>query len=278
MTRRVQKLIASAAVVVGVVVAVGGPIVIGRVGSAAEDSLSVTSDALVAVAETVDVAASSIGTVRSSLGSVAAAADELAVTVEASTDVLDEVSDLTANEIPESLEAFQDSLPALISVGGAIDRTLRALSFFGVDYDPERPFDEALAALGTSLEGVPERLREQSVNLTTATEGIEGVIANTEEIARSIGALEQDIVLTEELLGEYRVTTGQAARLVADARSDLRVGVLISQVFVMLFGLVFAATQLPVLVGVADRQDRRSEETDDGHQAVEPLELPEGQP
>lgn len=277
MTRRVHQSIAIAAIVTGLVVAVGGPIVVGRMGSAAEDSLVVTSNALVAVAETVEVAASSIGTVRTSLGSVAAASDELSVTVDASTEVLDEVAELTANEIPESLEAFQDSLPALISVGGAIDGTLRTLSFFGVEYDPERPFDEALAALGTALEGVPERLREQSVNLEEATTGIRGVVDNTRDIATSIAALDADIRVTEELLGEYRVTTGQAARLVSDARDEVRVAVVLTQVFLVLFGLVFAATQLPVLVG-ANRQQDGSDEADERSRTVEPGELAESQP
>lgn len=277
MTRRVQRMIAVVAIVVGLIVAVGGPIVIGRIGTATEDSLVVTSDALVAVAETVEVAASSIGTVRSSLGSVADAADDLAVTVDASTEVLTEVAALTATEIPESLEAFQDSLPALISVGGAIDGTLRALSFFGVDYDPERPFDEALAALGTSLEGVPERLREQSTNLSAATSGIQGVVHNTEDIARSIAALDRDIQVTEELLGEYRITTGQAARLVSDARGEVRVAVLLSQMFLVLFGLVFAATQLPALVGLTDSNPEPAQQPDENSQTVEPLELTEGE-
>lgn len=277
MTRRVQQAIAAWAVVVGLTLAIGGPIVVGRIGAAAEDSLIVTSDALVAVAETVEVAASSIGTVRASLASVSDAAADLAVTVDASTEVLTEVSALTANEIPESLEAFQDSLPALISVGGAIDRTLRALSFFGVEYDPERPFDEALAALGTSLEGVPERLREQSANLDTATSGIQGVVTNTEDIAESIAALDEDIQVTEELLGEYRITTGQAARLVSDARSEVRVAVVISQVFLVLFGLVFAATQLPLLAGVSDGDGGRSQQAAESSETIEPVELTEGE-
>lgn len=276
MSLRVHRLIAIAAIVMGLAAALGGPVVVGRMGAAAEDSLVVTSDALVAVAETVEVAASSIGTVRGSLSSVAAAADDLSLTVDASTRVLTEVAALTATEIPESLEAFQDSLPALISVGGAIDGTLRTLSFFGVEYNPERPFDEALAALGTSLEGVPERLREQSTNLETATLGIEGVVDNTEDIAESIAALDADIQITEQLLSEYRITTGQAARLVSEARGDVRVAVVVSQVFLVLFGLVFAATQLPALVG-ANEQPHGADKAHEGGSPVEPSELTEGE-
>jgi len=276
MSPRVHRLIALAAIVMGLAVAVGGPVVVGRVGAAAQDSLVVTSDALVAVAETVEVAASSIGTVRGSLSSVADAADDLSLTVDASTRVLTEVAALTATEIPESLEAFQDSLPALISVGGAIDGTLRTLAFFGVEYNPERPFDEALAALGTSLEGVPERLREQSTNLETATLGIEGVVDNTEDIAESIAALDADIQITEQLLSEYRITTGQAARLVGEARGDVRVAVVVSQVFLVLFGLVFAATQLPALVG-ANEQPHGTDKAHEGGSPVEPGEPTEGE-
>ncbi len=262
----------------GLTMAIGGPFVIGRIGAAAEDSLAVTGDALIAVAETVDVAARSIGTVRSSLDSVADAAADLSITVAASTEVIEEVAQLTSNEIPESLEAFQDSLPALISVGGAIDGTLRTLAFFGVEYDPDRPFDEALAALGTSLEGVPERLRDQSSNLTATTEGIQGVVDNTDDIARSLRSLDENIRQTEELLGEYRLTTGQAARLVTEAQDDVRIGVIITQVFLILFGLVFAATQLPVLVGgSAPAENEEGSESRDERESVEPREAPEGE-
>lgn len=277
MSRTLQRWIAGVAIGFGLLLAVVGPLVVGRLGTAARDSLAVTGEALDAVAETVDVAASSIGTVRSSLDSVSAAAADLADTVDAGTEVLDEVAQLTATEIPESLEAFQDSLPALVSVGAAIDRTLRALSLFGVDYDPDRPFDEALAALGDSLEGVPERLRDQSSNLEAATEGIGGVVDNTTDIAASIASLDEDIRVTEELLGEYRVTTGRAARLVTDAESDVRIGVLAAQILLAVFGLVFAATQLPVLVPPTDDDTRRSSEAEDGPERVEPLELAEGE-
>lgn len=274
MTPQIQRAIAAGAAVVGLLMAVVGPVMVGRLGAAAQESLAVTSEALGAVAETVEVAASSIGTVRSSLTAVSDAAADLSSTVDATTQVLDEVAALTANEIPESLEAFQDSLPALISVGGAIDGTLRTLSFFGVDYDPERPFDEALGALGQSLDGVPERLRAQSENLEDATTGIQGVVRNTDDIARSIGDLDADLSSTEELLSEYRITTGEAAQLVTEARDDVRLGVLVSQVLLVLFGLAFAAVQLPVL---ANAEQSGARQTHDGGGSIEPEQLAEGE-
>lgn len=274
MSPRVQRAIAGLAAAVGLLVAIVGPVMVGRLGAAASESLAVTSEAVGAVAETVEVAASSIATVRSSLGAVSDAAADLSDTVDATTEVLDEVAALTSTEIPESLEAFQDSLPALVSVGGAIDSTLRTLSFFGVDYDPDRPFDEALAALGESLEGVPERLRAQSVNLAEATGGIQGVVTNTNDIARSIAALDGDLQETETLLSEYRVTTGQAARLISEAEDEVRLGVIVSQVLLLLFGLAFAATQLPALL---NGKDDGASQPNDGTESVEPLELTKGQ-
>jgi hypothetical protein len=80
---------------------------------------------------------------------------------------MDQASELLVGDIADSLQATVDTLPGLIDTASVIDTTMRALSFFGVDYDPDEPLDEALIDLQLSLTPIPGQIRGQAEVLGT---------------------------------------------------------------------------------------------------------------
>jgi chromosome segregation ATPase len=171
-------------------------------------------------------------------------------TTESIGEILTQTADLAGGDIANSLESAIETLPALISTTRVIDRTMRALSLVGVDYDPESPLDQALTDLETSLAPIPEQIREQSELLRAVDDDLSGIAddgrrlsavlletrlemedarrvltsasANAQAAAESIEAIESEIATYDALA---RATALAAAiALLAAASTPLLVG------------------------------------------------------
>jgi hypothetical protein len=255
---------------------------------------------------------STIREVNASLGTVETAARNASTAISTTQPVLVEVEILTAETVAESLETFQDSLPQLVEVAGAIDDTLVTLSRFeldqeiplgtlnfgplgevelpsvnldfglGVEYDPERPFDESVSELGASLEGVPEQLRSAGENLNAATANLSTVTGDLDSVANDLRDVEMQLSQVPSLLDDYLVIledlqneVQNAQDQVTDQASTLKI--------ILTVGLIWLAlTQLaPLYLGYEllsagrvlpqdrDRVEEKVDETEEQVQAAE---------
>ncbi|MBE2198879.1 MAG: hypothetical protein IAE79_09735 [Anaerolinea sp.] len=166
-----------------------------------DDTLVLASQGLDTAVDSLELAKSTLGDVNDGLDTVEGATLSMAKTVTDTRPLLDQVSVVVSQNAPASVEAMQDSIPALASVAATIDQTLIILSQFrideeilgvpfrydlGINYEPTVPFDQAFIGLGASLDGLPEELRSVEGNLTIAN-------ANLAAISDSIVAISQDI-------------------------------------------------------------------------------------
>ena len=101
---------------------------------------------------------------------------------------------LTAKRIPDTLRDVESAMPALIEAAGAVDSTLRALSLFGVQYDPATPFDQALVELDDGLEGLPEQIESQGRLLAGLADHLETVSGQTDAVAGRIAEVNEALV------------------------------------------------------------------------------------
>lgn len=132
-------------------------------------------------------------------------------TTESVGDIIIETAELAGGDIADGIDSAIDTLPALISTSRVIDRTMRALSLVGVDYDPESPLDQALTDLETSLAPIPGQIRAQSELLRE----VEGDLAGIAEDGRRLSAV----------LLETRLEMEDARRVLTSASANARAAV-----------------------------------------------------
>ncbi len=239
---------------VGVLVGVGGAVVgqglVTDVSRDAETALVLVTDGLESGQASIELAGTAVTDLESAVGTAVTASDEVADTLANSGQLIGEVARITGEDLPESIEAVDAAMPGLIRVAGLIDNTLRAARFFGADYDPDRPFDEAVADLDASLEGMPDDLRTQATLLADSTEDVAQIASTARVLSSDLGELRAELAATSQILSEYESTAAEATELVAQLSADLDERAVLLRVFVVAFGLVFAAGQIaPLWIG-----------------------------
>ena len=198
-----------------------GLIMVRNLSDYLEESVGVTESALGAVEETLGLIESVATEMEGAIGSAAGSIESVAEGVSAAAGDLESVADFLDGELQESIQALLDTMPAAIQTAGVIDRTLSALSFVGVDYDPAQPFDQSLIAVEAALEGIPTQLGTQA-------EAIRGLVPISEQFAEaaaataeSFQALSAELASSQQVVDSYRATLDQAQAVVERARSSL---------------------------------------------------------
>jgi hypothetical protein len=190
------------------------------------------------------------GDVADSLRSVQRTVTDGAITLTQIAKVTDDLGELLGAEVPASLEAVRSTMPGLISTAGVVDGTMRALSFVGVDYDPDLPLDESLTRLDRELAAIPEQLRNQGPVLEEVARGLSEFGGDTLLIGDDLAGIRARLTESEALLDEYTLAAEQAESLLGSLRGDLERLGRTGRWIVLVLGLAIAATQtLPILAG-----------------------------
>ena len=159
-------------------------------------------------AEVIDAAQGAIGELRTVLADVATVTDQVGASSGELVTVLDGVSTLTTEDIPETLAAVENSLPALLDTASVIDGAMRTLSFVGVDYNPEQPFDESIAEIQVALDGLPEQIAEQGAVLESTLPDIADSAERMQGVGDQIRAMDGNLADAEAALGGYDTALG----------------------------------------------------------------------
>lgn len=177
--------------------------------SAVWASASVTpsvSEATDSARRLISSADQTLAEVRSTLEVVGSVSDDVATQTEAAADALDEVATLTSERIPAALEAIEATLPALVDTAAVIDDTMRALAAFGIPYDPEVPFDQALLVLQSELDGLPETIASQGDNLADLVPEIRQAGADTGELSGHLSVIDTSLGEAQGAIVEFGTT------------------------------------------------------------------------
>ncbi len=234
MFRRILGLIILLIGVAGVAVAFGGlrmsHQLLDSVGAQVDSGLQLTSESLDNVNATLELAKDTVADVNLSMNTIQTTTLDLAQTMEETRPLIEQSTLVATEQVPDSIEAVQEAIPALTDVAGTIDSTLATLSRFridreilgfefkydlGIDYDPEVPFDEAVVGIGDSLEGVPENLRALAVYLEVANDNLETISNDIYALSTDLERLNENITELDPILDEY-------IRLVTELNDTLR--------------------------------------------------------
>jgi hypothetical protein len=223
------------------------------------NSLMLATQSLDTAGDTLALARDSISAARDGLGATAATLSSTSQSLTDSQTMIDNISGVITQEVPEGIEGVQTALPNIIQVAGIIDRTLVTLSSvgidrtiplpfggsfplrfdLGIDYEPEVPFDESLRQFETSLVGLPESLRGLEDDLRLTNDNLATLAADFQTTGNNLAALDGQIEALLPLLDQYTVLVGDLQATIAGIESNLagRMNVLRIGLIGLLIGL-----------------------------------------
>lgn len=238
-----SRLIAVVLLLVGIVgigIAVAGVLfgvqVVDAIGEALDQTLELTSESLDTVNDTLVLTKQTISQTGQAIGTVGDTTDSVAQMLDDTRPLLDAASKVATEDVPNSLDATQSAIPNLVAVAATIDNTLETLSTFqfertilgvpigfdlGVDYQPEAPFDESVAQIGTSLEGMPDNLRGLQVHLGAASDNLATVSDNLQMLTEDLAKIEDSVEEVGPLLDDYISIVNQINDNIAQTRANV---------------------------------------------------------
>jgi hypothetical protein len=221
----IRRLIAILLLIIGLAgvgLSIAGVVISARVVDAIwgtlDQTLTLTSRSLGTVEETLGLAKTTIADVNVGLNGVEETADSLAKTLADTQPLLAEIATLTSEDVPGSIENVQAAIPNMALVAGAVDSALVTLNDFridetilnqrisydlGINYQRGIPFDETVITLGSSLDGLPERMRALEPTILTANENLAAVSVNIYTVSDDLGVINGRVAEVSPLLDSY---------------------------------------------------------------------------
>lgn len=222
MIRRFVGLIIIIVGLGGIILSVIGlraaPQLIDTIGDSLEANLVLVSESLDTVQETLLLAQSTVGEVTGGLDTVEESAVHLSQTINQTQPLLDQVSTIASDDVPQSLDAIQAAIPDLVQIAAAIDDTLTVLNSFrvdqqilgipikfdlGIDYDPAVPFDESVSEIGRSFETLPGQLRDLDEYVIVANDNLALISEDVLAISQDLDGVNGRIAELDPLLEDY---------------------------------------------------------------------------
>ena len=208
-------------VVLSLVGLVAGLILVQGLSSYTRASVSVSQSALGAISQTIEAFDELAADTSASLDAASRSVEEASTTVDTAISGLDGLATLLEEDIPETFESIRTSMPAAIQAANAIDGTLRALSFFGVDYRPEEPFDESLSRINAALASLPDDLRTQSESIRELIPSGEALVGEIDQLSAQLDGVGESLSRFTSLAATYESTITEAETSIEEANGSI---------------------------------------------------------
>jgi methyl-accepting chemotaxis protein len=201
-----------------------------------DNTLILAADSLDTVAETLLLTKTTVIQVEESLETVGETAAELSQTIDNTQPLMNQITIVATQELPDSLEAVQSSIPDIAEAAGAIDDTLLLLDSFevdrkifgvpirfdlGVDYQPDAPLDDTVNQLGESLDGIPDSLRGLEVNMSAVSQNLDNIGSNVLTISEDLERINQSVGEVEPLIDDYIRLIEETDLLIQEAQDSI---------------------------------------------------------
>lgn len=230
---------------------VGWSLVAGG-GDAVTDSVDSARRALTAVYDTTRVVNDTFDAVAESLRDVQITMSDTSLTLTQASAVTRNLGTVITVDVPESIDAVRATLPGLIRTAGVVDSTMRGLSFFGVDYDPEVPLDESIGTIDAQLAEIPTVLRSQQATLDSVAGDLSTFSSATLEIADDLATIRLHLAEASDVLGGYESLVADGGAVLDDLEDRVGSSMSALRIAVVLVGLGLTVTQAAtVAAGVA---------------------------
>ncbi len=198
--RRYLVVIGAIGLVASAFVAIAGWALISTITTGGADTIGSASVAVKDVGSATEAAAQAVASMRRVVEDIEGTARSTGMTLSTVADLVAEVGDQAEGNVAQSLESAVDAMPGIIQTGRGIDRTLRALSLVGLDYEPETPLDEALESLRDSLAPLADEIRDQAQLLDVAAEDLIGIGNDARSLATRLLVIRLELADAEQVV------------------------------------------------------------------------------
>jgi hypothetical protein len=188
---------------------------------AALRSLELTADVLDTVDETAGVIDATFTSTVEGLRAAESSMADVAATLTDVAAVAGDLTGLVADDLAGRLDAALVTMPPLVDAARVIDRSMRALSFFGVDYDVEVPLDRSLEQLRRELAPLPAELRRQAHAMEGVAGDLAGFGSTSLRLAGDLGAVRARLEESGGMVERYRSAAERVAGLVAELEEEI---------------------------------------------------------
>jgi methyl-accepting chemotaxis protein len=273
MIGRVMGILMLLVALAGITLSIAGGIFSGQavtaIGISLDSTLALTTESLDTVAATLILTKNTVVDVNAGLDTVEQTAVDLSKTLADTRPLVDGLTNVAAEEIPNSVDALQAAVPNIAQVAGVIDATLITLSNFGykqtipvpfnpiefdfslgIEYDPEVPFDESVMQISAGLEGLPESLRALRSDLEMTNENLQIVSDGIGLAANDLGTINARIAEIPALIDDYLRIVGQINDTMRIVRAQIMQQLDSIRIGIIVLMVVLGVTQLaPLYLG-----------------------------
>lgn len=248
-TRRLWRLkaIGIISLVASVLAAALGWVLVGVVANDLRDSVSVSDSAVFALGETVDLVERVTNELDTGLTSAGEGISAAASTTGMAASQLSDLADFLDGPLQSDIETLRGTMPAAIQAAATIDTAMRALSLFGVDYSPEKPFDESLRAVETALEGLPTELSQQADAIRALVPTASQFSVDASNLADSFDTLTSELSSTRGVVDSYRTALDQARTVVDQTNGAVTRNTWLLRALILIFAALGSALSLGMI-------------------------------
>jgi methyl-accepting chemotaxis protein len=183
-----------------------------------ETTLKATGDALVVANESLDTAGQSVDALSETIRTTGRSVTDTGP-------MIDALSQLTTEDLPQTIRTTQGALEAAQSSARVIDSTLRvvtAIPLLPVEpYNPQVPLSVSLGEVSQSLEPLPESLRSMQSSLTTARSNLDEIGGQFDTIATDVTEINASLTNAKDVIGQYQQVVGTLQAQLAQAKGGL---------------------------------------------------------
>lgn len=208
-------------------------------------SVRVSQSAMGAISETIAVVDEVADGTTRSLTSASRSVSSVSETVGSTAETLEGVASFIEDDLPGDLESIREAFPAAIQAASAMDTAMRALSLFGVDYDPEEPFAESLRKVELALAELPSELRSQSEAMRRLIPSANELAVESLGLGADLESLSSSMEGFRRLTEDYQAILDEAEITIEETSVSLGAQTWLFRVLVVLTALV------GVLIGFA---------------------------
>jgi hypothetical protein len=197
------------------------------------NTLTVVDSSLVTTTQALDVATGALDNTQISLDSVEGTTRAVAVTLNDTRPVIQEVSNLTANSLPQTIAGTRNALEVAATSAEAIDAVLLglgAVNVLGVDlglpaYDPQTSLSASLAEINDSLAPLENSFDNVSLSLALADNNLGEVNTQMVAVADSLGNFDTTITDAKAVTGQYKVVLVQQQQVLQTLNNQIPLAV-----------------------------------------------------
>ena len=219
---------------------------------AANTNLATLSTMLASTDEGLALAAQSLETASTSIDTLQSTVDTLAKSINNTTPLVDTLSSLLSDDLPETIQATQTSLGSAQSSAKIMDNVLKVVTsipfFPGEPYNPSVPLNVALGQISDSLKPLPDTFSAINVSLEKTKDNLVVIKADIGLIAEYIRQIQRSLDKSQTVVTQYQTITESLQRRVTSAEQKIPRVINASAWIATLVLLWLASTQIGLLV------------------------------